>query len=117
MEKLICTRRSPVHPDKMVTKRVIAIPGDSVTARSPYPQSNVAVPAGHVWVEGDHPESEKSHDSNWYGPVSQSLIVGRVGGVIWPWRRRGRIDGEWRGHDRVKEASADGFTKVEMYRS
>lgn len=100
----------------MVTKRIVAIPGDVVTTRAPYPESKVVVPAGHVWVEGENPDARKSHDSNWYGAVSQSLIVGRMGGVVWPWSKRGRIEGEWKEHQRVREGNGEGFVEMKVYR-
>lgn len=46
------------------------------------------VPWNHVWVEGDTDDPRKSLDSNTYGPVSMSLVSGRVVGVLWP-RPRG----------------------------
>lgn len=48
----------------------------------------VRVPYGHVWVEGDNWRA--SSDSNYFGPVSRSLIVGRAVGVVWPVGRWGR---------------------------
>ena len=55
----------------MVIKRVIALEGDTVITKSPYPFPKETVPVGHVWVEGEHPEGTRhSNDSNLYGPVS-----------------------------------------------
>ena len=45
--------RSPYHPEKQVVKRVIALEGDRVYTRAPYPFPIADVPPGHVWVEGD----------------------------------------------------------------
>lgn len=42
------------------------------------------VPFNHVWLEGDADNPKKSLDSNTYGPVSISLITGRVMAVLWP---------------------------------
>lgn len=82
----------------MVIKRVVALEGDAVQTRPPYPFASEVVPPGQVWVEGDQPEGRKTLDSNWYGPISKSLIVGRVMAVVWPWRKRGLIrEHEWRG--------------------
>ena len=52
-------------------KRIIALQGDTVITKSPYPFPKETVPEGHVWVEGEHPEGTRhSNDSNLYGPVS-----------------------------------------------
>lgn len=42
------------------------------------------MPFNHVWLEGDAEDPRKSLDSNTYGPVSISLITGRVIAVLWP---------------------------------
>ena len=45
------------------------------------------VPFNHVWLEGDAADPHKSLDSNTYGPVSISLITGRVFAALGPkWR-------------------------------
>ena len=54
----------------MAIKRVVALAGDTVETKKPYPFPEEIVPVGHVWVEGEHPESDRwSNDSNFYGPV------------------------------------------------
>lgn len=55
----------------------------------------VTVPFGHVWVEGDNVET--TYDSNDYGPISKTLIVGLASSVLWPWERRRRI--KWQEDD------------------
>lgn len=65
--------RSPRNPENVVVKRIIALEGDIVATREPYPFSTETVPLGHVWVEGEHPEGRMSLDSNFYGPVSGSI--------------------------------------------
>ena len=50
-----------------------------------WPAGRARVPEGHVWVEGDN--WRKSNDSNWYGPMSRSLITGRAVAVVGPWER------------------------------
>ena len=50
------------------------------------------VPYGHVWCEGDNWRA--SLDSNFYGPMSRSLIVGKALGVVWPVGRWGVELGE-----------------------
>lgn len=47
----------------------------------------VRVPYGHVWVEGDN--WRDSADSNYYGPVSKSLISGKALCLYWPFNRAG----------------------------
>lgn len=96
---------SPPHkPDGLSIKRIVALEGDWVTldykrrpsderrrgehdeAKRPvtwdaigekreygFGTRRVRVPFGHVWVEGDN--IKKSHDSNFYGPVSFCCIL------------------------------------------
>ena len=79
--------RSPYDPEKLVTKRVVAVQGDTVYPKHPYPKSSTRIPRNHVWVEGDN--AFHSIDSNDYGPISQGLIVGKVVSVLWPLNRFG----------------------------
>ncbi|KAL9041239.1 MAG: hypothetical protein Q9180_001415 [Flavoplaca navasiana] len=97
--------RSPSNPDKVAIKRIIALEGDSVLTRDPYPIPQQEVSLGHIWVEGEHPEHTRwSYDSNTYGAVSKSLIIGKAMGVVWPWSRRSWISADgWRGSSRVIE--------------
>ena len=67
--------RSPNHPNVVAVKRVIALEGDVVVTKPPYPFPREEVPVGHVWVEGDAENREKSLDSNYYGPVSLDPIA------------------------------------------
>ena len=60
----------------MAIKRVIALEGDTVETKKPYPFPRETVPLGHVWVEGEHPENNRwSADSNFYGPVGVVILV------------------------------------------
>lgn len=102
---------TPLRPEGSAVKRVIALGGDTVILdprRRPgvdadgEPKASertamkgwdamaprVRVPYGHVWVEGDNWRA--SSDSNYFGPVSRSLIVGRAVGIVWPPARWGR---------------------------
>ncbi|RDL31433.1 LexA peptidase [Venustampulla echinocandica] len=88
---MLVTFRSPSNPEFMAVKRVIAIEGDRVFPRAPYPAPVVDIPAGHVWVEGDNRDGKKTLDSNHYGPISASLIQGKVTHVIWPWKSFGAV--------------------------
>ena len=107
----------------MIVKRVIALEGDQVRTRAPYPFPRETIPEGHVWVEGEHPEDRMSLDSNTYGPVcpiegrgigseiltmsdqiSKSLIAGKITGVVWPFSKAGSIRWQdYRGNPRVVE--------------
>lgn len=66
--------RSPFNPDRVVVKRVVAVEGDEVLTKQPYPFPQEIVPKGHIWVEGEHPEQRLSMDSNTYGPVHLSPL-------------------------------------------
>lgn len=79
--------RSPANPTHTAIKRVIGLPGDRIITREPCMKPSQIVPFNHVWLEGDADDPRKSLDSNTYGPVSISLITGRVLAVAWPrWR-------------------------------
>lgn len=79
--------RSPANPTHTAIKRVIGLPGDRIITRAPCMKPSQIVPFNHVWLEGDADDPRKSLDSNTYGPVSISLITGRVLAVAWPrWR-------------------------------
>jgi len=94
-----------MHPDKLAIKRVIALEGDRVYTRSPYPFPIAEVPEGHVWVEGDGGGGRKSLDSNTYGPISKSLITGRITHVLWPRSSFGPVHWwEFKGKTRVIKA-------------
>ncbi|KAK4506117.1 hypothetical protein PRZ48_004082 [Zasmidium cellare] len=86
---------APHNPEGTAVKRVVALGGDTVLLdpkRRPRDVENgrvneaarkwdvwkgrVEVPQGHVWVEGDN--WRKTRDSNDYGPVSKSLILGKA---------------------------------------
>ncbi|KAL0637248.1 hypothetical protein Q9L58_003732, partial [Maublancomyces gigas] len=45
--------RSPLDPETVAVKRVIALEGDMVKVRGPYPVKIVTIPEGQMWVEGD----------------------------------------------------------------
>ncbi|KAJ7499038.1 signal peptidase, partial [Mycena latifolia] len=81
----IVALRSPSNAKHELVKRIIAIEGDTVRTLRPYPELEVLVPQGHVWVEGDafHTES----DSNSFGPVPLGLVDSRLVCLIWPWWR------------------------------
>ncbi|KAL2980700.1 hypothetical protein AAZX31_13G244700 [Glycine max] len=71
--------RSPLNPKIRLTKRVVAVEGDTVTYFDPLHSeaAQVAVvPKGHVWIQGDNIYA--SRDSRHFGPVPYGLIEGKV---------------------------------------
>lgn len=89
--RILTSRRSPAHPEVLAVKRVIGLPGDKVVTRAPYPMPTVDIPRNHIWVEGDNKDGSKTLDSNHYGPISTSLVQGKITHVLWPWNSAGRI--------------------------
>ncbi|XP_054263614.1 mitochondrial inner membrane protease subunit 1 [Macrosteles quadrilineatus] len=75
----IVVARSPTNPKQFICKRVTGVEGDKMC---PGFISQVVVPRGHVWLEGDN--RSNSSDSRAYGPVPIGLLRGRVLCVIWP---------------------------------
>ena len=82
--------RSPLNPEKILTKRVTGLQGDVIRPRAPpYPKEEIIIPRNHLWVEGDN--TFHSVDSNNFGPISQGLAMGKVCMVIWPIGRLGLV--------------------------
>ncbi|KAL6809469.1 LexA/Signal peptidase [Trichoderma sp. SZMC 28013] len=94
---MIVTLRSPFHPEVIAVKRVVALEGDVIKTKKPYPVATVRIPQGHVWVEGDGPPGS-SLDSNTYGPISKRLLTGRVTHIVYPLKKFGPV--QWWEHDR-----------------
>jgi signal peptidase I len=44
--------RSPIDPKILLVKRIVALEGDIVKTLPPYPDTEVTIPPGHVWLEG-----------------------------------------------------------------
>lgn len=101
--------RSPYNPEVISVKRVIALEGDLVYTRAPYPLPIAEIPSGHIWVEGDNEDGTKTLDSNHYGPISMNLIVGRITHVLWPLKSYGPVQwAEFKGRAKVIKGRRDG---------
>ncbi|KIJ70211.1 hypothetical protein HYDPIDRAFT_104890 [Hydnomerulius pinastri MD-312] len=85
----VVSLRDPVNSKKMIVKRVIAVAGDIVKTLPPYPDAEVLVPDGHVWVEGDEPF--RTLDSNKFGPVPLALVDAKLSYIVWPPGRIGPL--------------------------
>lgn len=81
--------QSPLEPGRVICKRILAMPGDIVcvdpTGELSPSTEHVIVPKGHVWISGDN--AAYSRDSRHYGPVSMSLIQGRLLARIFPLKK------------------------------
>lgn len=68
--------KSPLDPDRLVCKRILGLPGDTIcvdpTGQYANSKEHVLVPKGHLWIGGDN--MEYSRDSRTYGPVSMGLV-------------------------------------------
>ncbi|KAF7983893.1 hypothetical protein HWV62_18252 [Athelia sp. TMB] len=80
--------RSPLNPNQLLVKRIVALEGDTVKTLPPYPDAEVTVPPGHIWVEGDNYRTE---DSNLFGPVPLALLDSKLSYIIWPLDRSGPL--------------------------
>lgn len=93
----------PLDPSKSYIKRIIALPGDTLSVdegrvyvngqriQEPYvPRSfrdrrsipEIVIPRGDYFVMGDH--RSISSDSRDFGPVARNLIYGKAAFVYWP---------------------------------
>lgn len=104
--------RSTINPRKSSVKRIIGLPGDRVTTRPSAdrsaPQTSHIVPYNHVWVEGDADDDKLTLDSNKYGPISMSLISGRVICSLKLWPRILRWQGWEDGEDEFQSGGETG---------
>ena len=80
---------TPHDPNRIAVKRIVGIPGDRVQPLPGYGggEEPVVVQYNHLWVEGDVEDRNKSVDSNWYGPICQNLVLGKVISLLEPWYR------------------------------
>ena len=76
----LITLESPIEPCRIICKRILGLPGDVVCVdpigKEPITTEYVEIPQGHVWIIGDN--AAFSRDSRLYGPVSMSLIRGKL---------------------------------------
>ncbi|KAL5608178.1 hypothetical protein FOBRF1_008675 [Fusarium oxysporum] len=94
---MVVTLRSPLHPETIAVKRVVALENDVIKTKAPHPLPTVRVPQGHVWVEGDGPPGSsldsntrsKASDQNMTAqdveaegrpPYLHAMIAGGIGG-------------------------------------
>ncbi|XP_074359168.1 mitochondrial ATP-independent inner membrane protease subunit 1a-like [Apium graveolens] len=86
--------RSPEDPRKIVTKRVVGMEGDnvdySVNRDSGDVFEKIAVPKGHIWIEGDN--KYMSRDSRTFGPVPYGMIEARIFWKVWPFESFGSVE-------------------------
>nr|XP_043626291.1 mitochondrial inner membrane protease subunit 1 [Erigeron canadensis] len=78
--------QSPENPRKMITKRILAMEGQSVSflvnPNRGDRSHTLVVPKGHVWIQGDNIYASK--DSRNFGPIPYGLIQGKVCCRVWP---------------------------------
>lgn len=88
---MVVAFRKPHDPEEWAIKRIVALQGDRVFPLPHYPGienlkgKGLIVPFGHIWVEGDVPDTNKkdaSLDSNIYGSISTGLVLGKATHVI-----------------------------------
>ena len=105
---------SPQPSGKRLVKRVVGLPGDTLEIEEgvlkingrpiaepyvlgvPRDRKPTRIPTDHYFVLGDN--RPQSNDSNSFGPVHRSQIVGKAWLVYWPPEEFGTVDGfsiEW----------------------
>lgn len=94
---------TPHDPEKTAVKRVVGVPGDTVQPMKGYDGGldPVTVQYYQMWVEGDVNDRKKSIDSNYFGPISEALVRGKIIAMWSPWwnifgaRRPNRTTDDW----------------------
>ena len=100
--------RSPQESGKRLVKRIVALPGDSLeiedgvlsingrASDEPYvlgktrSRERMTIPDDHYFVLGDN--RPQSNDSNNFGPIHRSQIVGKAWLAYWPLENFGTVD-------------------------
>ncbi|KAH8914228.1 LexA/Signal peptidase [Atractiella rhizophila] len=77
----------PLHPQGCGMKRIVGVEGDVIEYVPPSRLNpsmedtiRILVPKSHLWLEGDSPSF--SIDSRTFGPVPQSLVVGKAWAIV-----------------------------------
>lgn len=96
--------RDPHAPQRLLVKRVLALPGERVEENSDGlvgvfpPDASTSSPGGRTWTLGKGEyfllgdRETFSRDSRVFGPVRREAILGRVWLVYWPLKRWKRLD-------------------------
>ena len=83
--------QNPFKPGYTVIKRVLYTEGENAKFYSEKHKKEieVAVPRGHIWVEGDN--KDNSNDSRHFGPISLGLVDGIVRYRVFPFDKINEI--------------------------
>ncbi|KZT43033.1 LexA/Signal peptidase, partial [Sistotremastrum suecicum HHB10207 ss-3] len=107
----IVSFKSPNNAGPLLVKRIVALEGDVIQTMPPYPDKEVTIPTGHVWVEGD---DWRSRDSNHFGPIPLALIDAKLSWILWPLSRLGPID---RVNIRPSQTSGQAWRPADIWKS
>jgi len=78
--------RDPEEQRSIILKKIVAVENDVLKFNDEW----IKIPKGQCWIEGIN-DKVRQVDSTKYGPVSMSLIEGKVEAVVWPWSKIGWI--------------------------
>ncbi|TPX31343.1 hypothetical protein SmJEL517_g05306 [Synchytrium microbalum] len=98
---------SPMHPDLVLCKRVMALEDDLVCPKVkniPDTTTWIKVPKGNCWVESDVADNKDKWDSNKFGPIPLGLVTARVDWIIYPFSRWGRVESKLLPASRIVKA-------------
>ena len=97
--QIICFR-SPIDPDRVLVKRVVACGGEYVRVNLGGLTGMFQVPEGRVWVEGDN--TDHSIDSRRFGAIPLGLILGRAKYIVWPPQHLGKLERDMTYVDKIR---------------